>query len=191
MSRRWSELSSKQRTRIRGEVFSRKGRRCWQCGRWANTVDHIVPDSAGGAHTLDNLRPACRQCNSARQASASGDGVYGCRVVVVLGNSVEALAYAAQRAAWDDTIVDPLTLAQALAVPRHPARPAYLAQLGAELATAAAGVAARVVEPVTVWLIHPEPPRRAERADWLRRGWSVVRLQQQAGDLAEVVTREW
>lgn len=48
---------------------------CHLCGRpGADSVDHIVPLQNGGAHNLDNLRPAHRSCNSragnrARQAN--------------------------------------------------------------------------------------------------------------------------
>lgn len=31
------------------------------------TLDHVIPKSLGGAHTLANLRPAHRRCNLARQ----------------------------------------------------------------------------------------------------------------------------
>lgn len=40
------------------------GDRCWMCGNVANVTDHVKPLSKGGAHTLSNLRPACRSCNS-------------------------------------------------------------------------------------------------------------------------------
>lgn len=40
---------------------------CWICGQLgADTVDHVVPLSQGGTNSLDNLRPAHRECNSRR-----------------------------------------------------------------------------------------------------------------------------
>ncbi len=36
---------------------------CWMCGGDAGTIDHVIPFSAGGAHCLSNLRPACGPCN--------------------------------------------------------------------------------------------------------------------------------
>lgn len=42
------------------------GHRCVYCGRTMArlTMDHIVPLSQGGAHTLQNVVPACQSCNS-------------------------------------------------------------------------------------------------------------------------------
>lgn len=40
---------------------------CSLCGEGgANTVDHIIPRSRGGDHSLANLRPAHLKCNSSR-----------------------------------------------------------------------------------------------------------------------------
>jgi 5-methylcytosine-specific restriction endonuclease McrA len=55
--------------RIRAEVFRVKGRQCWRCGAYANSVDHIIPVVLGGGHDLTNLRPACSSCNSSTGAS--------------------------------------------------------------------------------------------------------------------------
>jgi 5-methylcytosine-specific restriction endonuclease McrA len=45
------------------DVFDR---RCGYCGRYLHsvTVDHVVPISAGGANSVDNVIPACKPCNS-------------------------------------------------------------------------------------------------------------------------------
>lgn len=43
---------------------------CAYCGRRAKghlTQDHITPLSQGGSHTLSNIIPACRSCNSKKQ----------------------------------------------------------------------------------------------------------------------------
>jgi 5-methylcytosine-specific restriction endonuclease McrA len=39
---------------------------CWMCGGEAEQVDHVKPLSAGGAHILANLRPACGYCNRSK-----------------------------------------------------------------------------------------------------------------------------
>jgi 5-methylcytosine-specific restriction endonuclease McrA len=48
----------------RSGVLRRDGRRCGYCGRRADTIDHVVPRSRGGAHTWENCVAACRACNS-------------------------------------------------------------------------------------------------------------------------------
>jgi 5-methylcytosine-specific restriction endonuclease McrA len=43
--------------------------RCAYCAkRSALTMDHVIPVSKGGHHTLDNVVPACRPCNSSKSA---------------------------------------------------------------------------------------------------------------------------
>ena len=47
--------------------------RCVYCGKRAKgklTQDHITPVSQGGAHTLANIVPACRSCNSRKHTGA-------------------------------------------------------------------------------------------------------------------------
>lgn len=56
------------------KVFERDKWTCYMCGRrvdmwrgrmeaYTATLDHIVPLSLGGTHTLDNVRCACNECN--------------------------------------------------------------------------------------------------------------------------------
>jgi 5-methylcytosine-specific restriction endonuclease McrA len=47
---------------------------CTYCGKSVpigptRTVDHITPKSEGGKHVASNLAPACRSCNSRKNAS--------------------------------------------------------------------------------------------------------------------------
>lgn len=66
---------------VRDAVFARDSE-CGLCGGvldmgadpqsdWYPSLDHIIPQSKGGTHTVDNLRLAHRWCNSVR-----GDGTY-------------------------------------------------------------------------------------------------------------------
>jgi 5-methylcytosine-specific restriction endonuclease McrA len=55
--------------RLREAVFRRDGHVCYRCGRWAGTIDHVIPLALGGDHSLSNLRPACQRCNSSTGAS--------------------------------------------------------------------------------------------------------------------------
>ena len=44
-------------------VFARDGHRCQYCGAAAESIDHVIPRSKGGAHAWDNVVAACRPCN--------------------------------------------------------------------------------------------------------------------------------
>jgi 5-methylcytosine-specific restriction endonuclease McrA len=48
----------------RAGVLRRDGRRCAYCSKRADTIDHVIPRSRGGAHDWDNCVAACRTCNS-------------------------------------------------------------------------------------------------------------------------------
>ena len=47
----------------RRAVFARDGHLCQYCGRRADSIDHVVPRSRGGAHVWENVVAACRRCN--------------------------------------------------------------------------------------------------------------------------------
>lgn len=52
---------------LREEVFERDGHKCVRCGSTDRIqVDHILPQSCGGPHILENLRTLCRSCNAGR-----------------------------------------------------------------------------------------------------------------------------
>ena len=41
--------------------------RCYnKCGKPANTIDHVIPIARGGAHSIDNVVPACGFCNCSK-----------------------------------------------------------------------------------------------------------------------------
>lgn len=48
-------------------TLGRTGGSCTYCGvRGALEIDHVVPISRGGAHSIGNLAPACRTCNASK-----------------------------------------------------------------------------------------------------------------------------
>ena len=55
---------------IRGRVLHRDNHRCMIAGKncegRADQVDHIVPVVSGGSDSFNNLRAACKPCNTAR-----------------------------------------------------------------------------------------------------------------------------
>lgn len=54
---------------IRTAVLSRDGVQCKNCGSVEHlAIDHIVPRSASGPTTIDNLQVLCRSCNSRKGA---------------------------------------------------------------------------------------------------------------------------
>jgi 5-methylcytosine-specific restriction endonuclease McrA len=48
-------------------VFARDGHRCQYCGAGAESIDHVVPRSRGGAHVWENVVACCRPCNAAKR----------------------------------------------------------------------------------------------------------------------------
>jgi len=48
----------------RAGVLRRDLRRCAYCGKKADTIDHVIPRSRGGAHSWENCVAACKACNS-------------------------------------------------------------------------------------------------------------------------------
>jgi hypothetical protein len=51
----------------REAVFERDGQKCVRCGSDDSLqVDHILPQSCGGPHVMENLRTLCRSCNAGR-----------------------------------------------------------------------------------------------------------------------------
>jgi 5-methylcytosine-specific restriction endonuclease McrA len=57
-------------THIRRQVIERDGLFCVYCDDDLTDqevhLDHIVPESQGGATTYDNLQVTCRRCNTAK-----------------------------------------------------------------------------------------------------------------------------
>lgn len=46
------------------ELCNKYGNACLSCGKSGVTIDHVVPLSKGGTHTIDNVQPLCGKCNS-------------------------------------------------------------------------------------------------------------------------------
>ncbi|GAA6121462.1 HNH endonuclease signature motif containing protein [Acidovorax sp. FG27] len=71
------------------KVFERDGWRCYLCGcdtpltksgtqdDAAPELDHVIPLAAGGDHTYENTRCACRRCNRAKGSTIPAQGLQG------------------------------------------------------------------------------------------------------------------
>ena len=55
------------------DVIDRYGDACFYCGGAFEHLDHYVPISKGGPHTLDNVRPSCAACNLAKFQQVPAD----------------------------------------------------------------------------------------------------------------------
>jgi 5-methylcytosine-specific restriction endonuclease McrA len=48
------------------DVMQRWGDKCYYCGAKFEHIDHYIPLSKGGSHTLENVRPSCSFCNTSK-----------------------------------------------------------------------------------------------------------------------------
>lgn len=60
----YMDVTAAQWEAIRMYVFTRDHHVCVYCGRFADTVDHIIPVSKHGSWHPDNCVAACQSCNS-------------------------------------------------------------------------------------------------------------------------------
>jgi 5-methylcytosine-specific restriction endonuclease McrA len=54
-------------------VLRRDAHRCGYCGNSANTIDHVMPRSRGGADSWENLIACCLKCNNAKGDRTPGE----------------------------------------------------------------------------------------------------------------------
>ena len=57
----------------RGAILARDRHVCGYCGGSADTIDHVVPRSRGGAASWTNLVAACRGCNGTKDDQLLGE----------------------------------------------------------------------------------------------------------------------
>ena len=62
--RRYVRIPHRSRIPLtRAALMRRDNFRCAYCGGAADTIDHVVPRSRGGAHVWENCVASCNQCN--------------------------------------------------------------------------------------------------------------------------------
>lgn len=62
--RRYIRIPYRRRVPLtRVALMRRDGYHCAYCGRRAETIDHVIPRSRGGAHIWENCVASCKPCN--------------------------------------------------------------------------------------------------------------------------------
>ena len=66
---RKKKARSKNYIRRRNYLLRKYGYKCWRCGLESETcmtLDHIIPQSQGGSHRIENCRILCIKCHRSR-----------------------------------------------------------------------------------------------------------------------------
>ncbi len=75
-----SAIDTQSWRKLRLRILARDDYTCRYCGGVADTVDHIVPRTAGGTEAPTNLAAACRKCNSRKGGSVDQAAARGTRI---------------------------------------------------------------------------------------------------------------
>lgn len=156
-----------ENTKLTRAVLDYYGPECWLqlpgCTKRATTKDHVIPVDHGGDDSMENLRPACNNCNGKRQNLAISGTTGGITVVVVLGPPAAGKSsYVREHAKKDDIIIDLDRIASAFMsgdVTDVHGYPPHIRNVAIGARKAAMSRALRTRYPCTVWLIHAVPTR--------------------------------
>lgn len=147
------------------------------CTRVATTKDHIVPYSLGGDDSLENFRPACRNCNSKRGNRVMNGTGSGATVKVVIGPPAGGKStYVREHATLHDVSIDLDAIARALMpvqLEQTHTYPQHVRHVAIGARKAAIDRATRLRERVTVWIIHAIPTPD-ELAAYRSYHWEVI-----------------
>lgn len=163
-------------------VISRWGNDCWLampgCTIVSDTTDHIIAASAGGPTIPQNLRRACRHCNSLRKdRTVSG---YGARFHAVIGPPCGGKStYVDLHRQPGDVVLDMDAIAAALVpgLPDRHGQPSWVRDMAMSAWYSAYAKAARITQPVTVWIVRtlPSTPRSPMLLDeWVSLDYQVT-----------------
>lgn len=85
-------------------ILRRDGNRCAYCAASANTIDHVMPKSRGGAESWDNLVACCFKCNNIKSDRTPQEMGWRLRVQpkMPVGPSWFALGLDFRHSDWED-----------------------------------------------------------------------------------------
>jgi 5-methylcytosine-specific restriction endonuclease McrA len=89
--RRYVRVPHRSRVPLtRGALMRRDNYLCAYCGRKAETIDHVIPRSRGGAHAWENCVASCMRCNHSKAD----------RLIAELGWTMNRVPVAPRGAHW-------------------------------------------------------------------------------------------
>ncbi|GIG64272.1 HNH endonuclease [Phytomonospora endophytica] len=149
--------------RLRAWILDRDGWTCLvpgptgtPCGRYARTVDHIVPRAHGGGDEPGNLRAACSTCNTRSGALVRRPGA----LVVVIGPPCGGKTTRVRDLATEqDAIVDYDDLVEAFGGTRYGRDRLPIRLAGVARAAAVRSLLATPPTGGTVYIVHTAPGR--------------------------------
>lgn len=102
---RYVKVSHSRRVPVtRRGVLRRDAHKCAYCSAPANTIDHVLPRSRGGADTWENLVACCFKCNNIKSDRTAHEMGWRLRVTPKMpaGASWFALGAERRQAEWED-----------------------------------------------------------------------------------------
>lgn len=156
---------------------------CWLqlpgCTKRATTKDHVIPKDFGGDDSMENLRPACNNCNGRRSNLAISGTPGGITVVVIVGPPAAGKStHVREHARAGDIVIDLDRIAAAL-MPGDRAEahdyPNHVRNIAIGARQAAIHRALRTNHTCTVWLIHAVP-KRDQLQQYARLRYQIVTL---------------
>jgi 5-methylcytosine-specific restriction endonuclease McrA len=68
------------------EIIALQESPCYLCGQIAKGIDHIIPLSKGGNHSIGNLAPCCISCNRKKHANFLVQLIYSSNKTKMVAN---------------------------------------------------------------------------------------------------------
>lgn len=147
--------------RVRAQVIKEWGNECWLglpgCTHKGEEDDHIVPHANGGLDTVENIRRACKHCNSSRSDRILSG--FGANIHAVIGPPIAGKTeYALTHMSTHGLILDYERIQDSLIPLLGPPAPYTGSGEAAAAAWASAyRVLTRLLAPTDVWIVRTLP----------------------------------